>query len=123
MRFDDALKQLDGQSVGGQLIVQVGGVNVLVGRHHDGQLIVDDTDQARAIVEALTEKPDEAANAQAEGRKARGKAKPQAAGADTVVGAAEQPVAGAEGADAEPTAHAVVVADEVVTAEQVGGAG
>jgi hypothetical protein len=52
MKFEDALKIEGAESVGGQLIVNTGGRNVLIGKSVQGTLIVEDTPEARNIVEA-----------------------------------------------------------------------
>ena len=50
MKFEDALKRIKGaESVGGQLIVNRGGRNVLVGKSVQGTLILEDDDEARGI--------------------------------------------------------------------------
>lgn len=51
MKFEDALKGIEGaDSVGGQLIVNRGGKNIAVGKNVQGNLIVEDTPEARDIV-------------------------------------------------------------------------
>jgi hypothetical protein len=51
MKFEDVMSKIEGaHSVGGQLIVNKGGVNILVGKQVQGMLIVEDTDEARLIV-------------------------------------------------------------------------
>lgn len=55
MKFEDALAQIDGaQSAGGQLIVIRGGKHVLVGKHVQGTLIVEDTNEARLVMAEVT---------------------------------------------------------------------
>lgn len=55
MQYEDALAQIEGaQSSGGQLIVHRGGKNILVGKHVQGVLIVEDNDEARAVMAELT---------------------------------------------------------------------
>jgi hypothetical protein len=49
MKFEDALKKLGGESVGGQLIVHRSGKNVLVGKDVQGLFIVADSDEAKLI--------------------------------------------------------------------------
>lgn len=49
MKFEDALKKLGGDSVGGQLIVHRSGKNVLVGKDVQGLFIVADSDEAKLI--------------------------------------------------------------------------
>lgn len=55
MLFDDALKALDGQSVGGQLIVNVAGVNVLVGHYSNGELIEEQSTDAQVLLDMAKE--------------------------------------------------------------------
>jgi hypothetical protein len=51
MEFAEALKKIDGaQSVGGQMIVVKDGKHVLVGKQVQGMLIVENNDEAKAIV-------------------------------------------------------------------------
>lgn len=51
MKFAEALEKIEGaQSAGGDLIVIHNGKHVLVGRHVQGNLIVADTDEARAVM-------------------------------------------------------------------------
>ena len=65
MKFEDAMKQIDGaESVGGQLIVNRGGRNVLVGKSIQGTLIVEDDQEAKGIVDEIDE------NAVKDGREA-----------------------------------------------------
>ena len=49
MKFEDALKKLGGESVGGQLIVHRNSKNILVGKSVQGLLIVEDNDEAKLI--------------------------------------------------------------------------
>jgi hypothetical protein len=57
MKFEDAIKRIDGaESVGGQLIVNRGGRNVLVGKNVQGNLIIEDTPEAKDIAADLGEK-------------------------------------------------------------------
>ena len=57
MKFEDALKQIKGaESVGGQLIVNRGGRNVLVGRDLQGNLIVEDNEEAKGIAGEVDDK-------------------------------------------------------------------
>jgi hypothetical protein len=51
MNFQDALKSIEGaDSVGGQLIVNHQGVNVLVGKNVQGLFIAEDTVEAKLIL-------------------------------------------------------------------------
>lgn len=55
MNFEEALKKIEGaQSAGGQLIAHRLGKNILVGKHVQGMLIVENTDEARAVMAELT---------------------------------------------------------------------
>ena len=57
MKFDDALRQIKGaQSVGGQLIINRGGRNILVGRDLQGTLIVEDNEEAKGIAREVDDK-------------------------------------------------------------------
>lgn len=57
MKYEDALKQIKGaDSVGGQLIVNRGGHNVLVGKDVQGLLIFEDTEEAKGIARELGDK-------------------------------------------------------------------
>ena len=57
MKFEDAMRSIRGaESVGGQLIVQRGGRNVLVGKDLQGTLIVEDTPEAKDIVAEFDDK-------------------------------------------------------------------
>jgi len=57
MKFEDALKSIKGaESVGGQLIVNRHGRNVLVGKNVQGTLIVEDEDEAKGIAREVDEK-------------------------------------------------------------------
>jgi hypothetical protein len=50
MDFAKALEKIDGaESVGGQLIVVRDGKHILVGKQVQGVLIVEDTDEAKAV--------------------------------------------------------------------------
>jgi hypothetical protein len=53
MKFEDALKKLDAESVGGQLIVQRNGKHILVGKNVQGTLIFESSDEAKAIAVEL----------------------------------------------------------------------
>jgi hypothetical protein len=57
MKYEDAMKSIDGaESVGGQLIVNRGGRNVLVGKDLQGNLIVEDNEEAKGIAREIDEK-------------------------------------------------------------------
>ena len=59
MKFEDAMKSIKGaESVGGQLIVQRGGRNVLVGKDLQGTLIVEE--QPRGSKDVVAEFDDKA---------------------------------------------------------------
>lgn len=117
MRYETALQKLDGQSAGGQLIVHRDGRNILVGRHHDGHLIVEDTDAARELVQGLTDDPLDHDN---DGRKGGGRKGSSSRGRGARAKKDPVPVT-PQPAPAEAPHHAVVVSDDVVTADQVGG--
>jgi hypothetical protein len=106
MDYNEAVKATGGDSCGGQLIVRHEGQNVLVGRHnHDGQLIVEDSDVARAIIAGLD------ANKPAV-ETTKGRRKKDAA--------IHVPPEHDEAQVEEPVHHDVVVEDEVVTEEHIG---
>jgi hypothetical protein len=51
MKYEEALKKIEGaDSVGGQLIVVRDGKHILVGKAVQGTLIIEDTDEARAVM-------------------------------------------------------------------------
>ena len=57
MNFEEALKKIKGaESVGGQLIVNRGGKNVLVGKSVQGVLIIEDTAEAKDIISEVDPK-------------------------------------------------------------------
>ena len=57
MKFEDALKRIKGaESVGGQLIVNRGGRNILVGHDIQGNLIVEDEAEAKSVAGEVDEK-------------------------------------------------------------------
>ena len=109
MRFDAAVKKFQGDSVGGQLIVYRDGTHVLLGRHHDGYLIVEDTPEAQAILKAGGVEDDGEAEADAKPRKTRGKA----------AASAPEPEPEPTEPEPEPVHHHVAVDDEVITSEKL----
>ena len=57
MKFEDALKQIKGaESVGGQLIVNRGGRNILVGKDVQGNLIVENDEDAKSVAREVSDK-------------------------------------------------------------------
>lgn len=111
MRFDTALKALDGQSCGGQLIVRHEDQNVLVGKHHDGLLLVEDNDLAKKIVASISGADDAPETPAQEGRRKRGPNKSTGAAATPEPAAVEDP----------PVHHDVQLSDEMIMADDPGG--
>lgn len=59
MDYAEALKKIEGaESVGGQLIVHREGRNILVGKNVQGVLIVEETAEAKLIVEGSPDAPE-----------------------------------------------------------------
>lgn len=125
MRFDVALQKLNGQSVGGQLIVQRDGKHLLVGRHHDGQLIVAEDPAAQALVAGLTDDPLDHDNDGKMGgsipKRGRGTGRGRGKAAQTPADPSPAETGGAENEPETATRHEVVVQDETVTADQTAG--
>lgn len=108
MDYNVALKKLGGQSVGGQLIVNFEGRNVLVGRHYDGMLIAEETDEARAVLGTLGDAPASQSAPARRGKKAATAGDPP-------------PVVEPDGDETETsTEHALDVEDGVDTEDAVG---
>lgn len=122
MRFDTALKKLDGQSVGGQLIVQHEGANVIVGKYHDEQLIVAEDPVAQALVAGLTADPLDHDNDGAKGGSESGKRKPrkpkETAPAPTP---ADDAADDADDDAGEATEHQLDIEDAIETEDSLGG--
>lgn len=76
MDYQEALKKLDGESVGGQLIARdENGVAHIVGHYHEGLLHPASTDAAAKLLAGIEPKRKPKESAEAEGRRARGKHK------------------------------------------------
>lgn len=117
MQFNEALKRTGGDSVGGQLIVHRDGTNILVGRHHDGHLIVEDTDDARKVMASLGHPdhlgPDKAYETPSAGAPKKPRTRKLVAEITT------DPTEVVQAED--PIHHEVVIADDAVTADALGG--
>lgn len=118
MHYSEAVKKTGGDSVGGQLIVNVQGRNILVGRLHDGDLLLaEDTDEAREVLASIGHgsgaRQDPASPpAERAGRRARRKTDEAQPETQAAVEPAEE---------LAETHHEVIVADDVITEEAMGG--